>query len=48
MIVSPQDNEIALGVKISFPSWIMPYKVQPCALPPALFELSLNTGLNRR
>ena len=37
MIVSRQDNEIALGVKISFPSWIMPYKVQPCPLPPGPF-----------
>ena len=49
MIVSGQDNQIALGVKTSFLSWIRPYKVQPCPLPPpALFELSLNTGLNRR
>jgi len=39
MIVSGQDNEIALGVKTSFLSWIRPYKVQPCPLPPGPFEL---------
>ena len=37
MIVSGQDNEIALGVKISFLSWIRPYKVQPCPLLPGPF-----------
>ena len=45
MIVSGQDNEIALGVKITFIPWIRPYRAQTYALTPSVpFRNGLDGG----